>query len=936
MREKTVLMTLAIVTLMLLMLVSVPVKAWEYYNTSIYSPQTDNLTENFGPRADMVQITLYADELAEFTALEMGKLDVTDWPVDEAHYVPWRDAPLNASIAVVDTGPEFGMFLLDIRMNNETRLYYQVGADVGADVGPNPAYTAPFGNPMADIWLRRAVASCIDRKYVVESIVSGGKLPLLGAPLYTVVNDPPYTGYGHPELNPAGALKELTYAKGDGSADIALGNKFLDEHGYTMVAGVRTKGGVAFTIDLVIREDHTYRKLFGEDLYKKLTDAPPAGLGLSVNLLRMLSAGARVEFMDKKKHHMYTGGWGLTIDPDHLYYLFHINNYYHPGRPLNYAYYPGDYAQITVPYNGWQYNYTNVPGLKVPVDWASSYDIDLSDYFKTWNAGDKVWKNPQNYWSSEMMIAPTPERAINCSRKSQEAMAYYVVGSPVWASRSFTAFSRTYTGPETAYHGKPWKGVVNEKGLGVWSWWSFYNMHTSGDTFGDGTMTIRWGFRQPTMSLNPVYAEWVWDWYVLNKAYLTALTTDPYVPAIDVSMLASSWDVDTWDASGLGLGICSKFTFHLRHDMHWSDGVPITASDFVFTWGNRLVPGSISNILYTRKLPMPYWYGSIADMISIAAPDPWTVIVYLDVFAPVFGLHSMTGFNYVLPEHIWKPIASTGDPTAPFNQPAVGSGPWNIRSTASVKVGDSIWLDRNEKFFQYRNPINIWTKQESKNTLGNAHWLVLPETNITVNVTVYIHNKYVYETGPKKENVFPQTELDGTKNVTLWKWTGAGCPNDQESYVLNRTLATNVRWAANRSQVITEKYTGLVLSPGWYYVKVDLHIDSCRYFDGTTWITVPPAANPFYCTKITYKEFMIVTLRVDFGGLLFKPCPPATPKYERIPDLIVDIEDIYTAALAYGAMPGHERWSPAADINVDFIVDIEDIYSIALAYGWTP
>jgi len=50
-------------------------------------------------------------------------------------------------------------------------------------------------------------------------------------------------------------------------------------------------------------------------------------------------------------------------------------------------------------------------------------------------------------------------------------------------------------------------------------------------------------------------------------------------------------------------------------------------------------------------------------------------------------------------------------------------------------------------------------------------------------------------------------------------------------------------------------------------------------------------------------------------------------------DGIIDIEDIYRCALAYGSVPGHERWDLESDVNTDGIVDIEDIYSIALRYG---
>jgi hypothetical protein len=705
-----------------------------------------------------------------------------------------------------------------------------------------------------------------------------------------------------------------------------------------MVGGYRTKNGVSFQLEIVVRQDHTYRKLFGEDLVTKLTN----DLKLNVKLTYKTSAGARSYTMADKNGHMYTGGWGLTSDPDHLYYLFHINNYFHPGRPMNYMYYPGDYAQITVPYDGWQYTDANVPGLKVLVDWGTlPYYLDFSDTGKSWNKNDKVWKNPQNYWSWEMMIATTSARAKTAARKSEEALAYFVDGSPVWASRSFTAFKRTYAGTpgtpdgEDKYETQLWKGVVNQAGFGVWGGYSFYNMHTANAAFGDGNMTIRWGFRQPTMSLNPIYAEWIWDWYVLSRSYDSLIGLDPYDTSIDMPALASDWKVETWDASGLGLGTCTKVTFFLRHDLYWSDGVPLTASDVVFSWGGRKVPGSIANLLFAKGYPPAYWDGQIADMLSVAAPDPFTVVVYLDVYA-FFGLHSMSGFNIVLPEHIWKPIIETGDPTLPWGQPNVCSGAWKIRSTAEPTV--DIWLDKNTMHYQYRNPLNIWTKQESKRAStplgGNAHWLVPPETTMNINVTVYLHYKQIFETGPYKEDVYPWTKVDVVKNVQLWIWNGQGNPADKTKYVLNKTLETDVVVNLTRCEVVSEKFQLTNVKPWWYLVKVSVLINSTYIStDGVHWTKVTPdTLNPFFGKICTYDEYMIVTMRYDIAGQNFKKLP--TPKYQAISDLVVDGSDLIAAARAFGSYPGQSRWNPQCDINGDFVVDGSDLILIARRFGW--
>ncbi len=54
---------------------------------------------------------------------------------------------------------------------------------------------------------------------------------------------------------------------------------------------------------------------------------------------------------------------------------------------------------------------------------------------------------------------------------------------------------------------------------------------------------------------------------------------------------------------------------HLRNDIKWSDNVPLTAEDFIFTWQMAVSPQNTVATTY------PY------DMITVEAPDPQTVVV---------------------------------------------------------------------------------------------------------------------------------------------------------------------------------------------------------------------------------------------------------------------------------------------------------------------
>jgi len=939
MKDETILATLFLIALMLVIEV-VPVSAWEYFDTGVWTNvQTDNLVDYSGPHADRINITMYADANATHAALEAGQIDLIDQPVNATYFSRWINPPLNSSIAVVDTGSDFGFYMLDMRLDNRTEIAPGI---------PNPStvMNTPWGNPMADVWLRRAIAAVVDRPTQVFSYVSDNALPLMGDQLYTPLSYA-YGEWGHPELGPMGALRDYTYVLPSGAPNVTMGNRFLDDHGYIYdtVSASRKKNGLVFSIDLYYRTDNTYLDNFSTLVLKPLvTAAPPAGLGLKVTTFGVTSGGAHASIIAAKTGHLYTEYHGWGIDPDLLYYLFHVSNYWHPGQPPNYMYYPGDSDTTVAPTPAWTYNGGGYGGLTDELVTKYGFQaLNFADSSKTWNQFDTVWNNPQNYWSWEMMTATTESRALTSAYKCQEFLAYWVCGVPIWASRSYSAFHRTYVGTpmvpdeEGQWEGFPWKGIVNQKGFGTWGKMSFYNMHPSIDLFGDGShMTIRCGFSEPIQSLNPIYADGSRNWYVLSQAYDSLIGLDPYTLA-DTANLATGWEVGTWASPDYG--VCTKVTFHLRHDLVWSDGMPLTASDVKFTLGGPSATGSISNLLIATGRPPPAWAGQVADIVSIGTPDPWTAIVYMDTYA-YFGLHSMSGFNIILPEHIWKLIIQTGDPTQPWNQPNVCSGGFLIDSTADPAVRGYLILRKNplhrevsQDMYPKDKPINIWTVQTSNSTaqIGNTHWIYPKkgETGVNAHVSVYMHSKYFYEEGPYKENVYPNTVLDGTKTITLWAWNGLSNPSKEANYILYRTIATNVPFEALYCVQEVEEYDIPNIPAWWYYFKVDISISSLTV-DGSP---MDPTSNPYNGMTYSYKEKMIVTSRYDICGLLYKPVI-STPMYQPIVDLKVNVKDTYACGKAFGSKPGYSNWNSEADVNGDFKVDIKDYYAISQNYGW--
>ena len=147
-----------------------------------------------------------------------------------------------------------------------------------------------------------------------------------------------------------------------------------------------------------------------------------------------------------------------------------------------------------------------------------------------------------------------------------------------------------------------------------------------------GSTTFTVGMTQDIDSLNPFtgIAASSYEMYQLNYDTLTDYRQTDFSakPA-----LASSWDV-----SDDGL----TWTYHIRPDLKWSDGQPLTANDAAYTF-NRIMQRQVraDQLRQLRRA-----------LTSVEAPDDTTVVMKVKKPTPIM-LHL---YVYILPEHIWKDI----------------------------------------------------------------------------------------------------------------------------------------------------------------------------------------------------------------------------------------------------------------------------------------
>ena len=195
--------------------------------------------------------------------------------------------------------------------------------------------------------------------------------------------------------------------------------------------------------------------------------------------------------------------------------------------------------------------------------------------------------------------------------------------------------------------------------------------------------TLRVGFYESLDNLNPL------------------LTLQSYVGEVETLVFSGLVQIDDHhqlvpDAAlvvpTLANGGVSKdgltITYHLRHGITFSDGVPLTSADVAYTWQQA------ENPLNNTPNREP------ADRVaSLTTPDPYTVVVRLKApFSPFVGAFFRSGYTPgggILPSHLLRRYSDLN--RVSYNLKPIGSGPFVVESW---QPGIELRLAANPTYFR--------------------------------------------------------------------------------------------------------------------------------------------------------------------------------------------------------------------------------------------
>ena len=187
---------------------------------------------------------------------------------------------------------------------------------------------------------------------------------------------------------------------------------------------------------------------------------------------------------------------------------------------------------------------------------------------------------------------------------------------------------------------------------------------------------------------------------------------------------------ERWEVSDDGL----RYRFYIRENAMWSDGVPITAEDYVWSWERSLSPkmgNEYAYMLFILKNGEAFGTGKIDDFsqVGVKAVSERVLDVELESPAPYFlnllNHHSL----YVVPKHVVLAHGEMTDQYTKWIRPGniVSNGAFKLKEW---KIYNHVTLEKNPLYWDADNvklngvvyyPIENFSTEERMFRAGQLH-----------------------------------------------------------------------------------------------------------------------------------------------------------------------------------------------------------------------
>ncbi len=193
--------------------------------------------------------------------------------------------------------------------------------------------------------------------------------------------------------------------------------------------------------------------------------------------------------------------------------------------------------------------------------------------------------------------------------------------------------------------------------------------------------------------LDPHITTGIPEYYIQLSLFEGLVSKNPQtlepVPAV-----AESWEISDDQ---------THYVFHIRKNLHWSNGEAITARDVVYSWKRLLMPKLASEYAYMLEAVVnarAFNKGEISDFTSVGikALDDNTLEVTLNKPVPYFLQLLDHQSTYIVPQNIIESFGKIDDRGTAWTRPEniVSNGPFRLKEWTPNKV---IVVERNPAYW---------------------------------------------------------------------------------------------------------------------------------------------------------------------------------------------------------------------------------------------
>jgi len=192
-------------------------------------------------------------------------------------------------------------------------------------------------------------------------------------------------------------------------------------------------------------------------------------------------------------------------------------------------------------------------------------------------------------------------------------------------------------------------------------------------------------------NLDPIMTNDMYSRGVIDQLFSGLVELDPAMTV--VPDVAQSWEVSEGGR---------KYIFHLRDDARWSDGTPVTAGDFEYTWKRVLDPAAGSpnaDLLLDIRGARAFHRGEVSDSdsVGVRALDEVTLVVEMEGPTSYFPHLLTCSATYPVPRHVveahgegWSEVKANST-----ELDTVTNGPFRLEAW---QRGESMVLVRNPEY----------------------------------------------------------------------------------------------------------------------------------------------------------------------------------------------------------------------------------------------